>query len=425
MNFGGYKMENFSEKNFIRDIYESEKYKYILTQRKEEITRKIENDKKLIESKKERLLEEASLKFENEKVEVEKLPKKLKNVNIDHKKHKMSTSERIKDSISTAILDLFYENGWLIVLVLSIVMGLIGKYTSIPFGFWVSFLISTIIVSVLFIFVYSIICYFESFSIEEKVETTIQEEVQKKIEIQNRIEEQKKHNSENKKNHKKEIAEINNNAIQELALYNAGQETIYLNEINNIETSLENINKTLDDLYSFRVNDILCLHPSYQGLLPVSVIYGYFDTGRCNKLAGADGAYNLYEDEKFKGMLLNKLDVISVQLNSLNRTMYYTGLAIQECNNKLTQLNNSTNKMIDSLSNMNENVLLLDDKISENDLKRTQEIEKLLKTNENIAYYTKTNAKINALNAMYNSGKDKFSFDTDMKTYRNVWIENY
>lgn len=120
---------------------------------------------------------------------------------------------------------------------------------------------------------------------------------------------------------------------------------MYRAEKRQVKANIEKLETTLSELYSMRINGVLCLHPNYQGLVPVSIIYGYFDTGRCTQLQGHEGAYNLYEDERVKGLIINKLDGISQQLNKINGTMSYVASAIDSCNNRLSTLEDAGRRM--------------------------------------------------------------------------------
>lgn len=56
------------------------------------------------------------------------------------------------------------------------------------------------------------------------------------------------------------------------------------------------------------------LHLKYRGLVPVTTISEYFDTGRCEALTGHEGAYNLYESEY-------RLNMINAQLNTIQQQL--------------------------------------------------------------------------------------------------------
>lgn len=171
------------------------------------------------------------------------------------------------------------------------------------------------------------------------------------------------------------------------------------NEADLIRKNKAKIENTLAALYNLRINGVLCLHPNYQGLVPISVIYGYFDTGRCTQLQGHEGAYNLYEDEKMKGMIINKLDIVSQQLGQLNNSMVYVGQAIEECNNRLSDLESTSNRMIQSVNNMNNNVTSQLNGVS-NQMAAIEE------NTANSAYYSEVGARMSTFNTAYNLLKD-------------------
>lgn len=171
------------------------------------------------------------------------------------------------------------------------------------------------------------------------------------------------------------------------------------NEADLIRKNKAKIENTLAALYNLRINGVLCLHPNYQGLVPISVIYGYFDTGRCTQLQGHEGAYNLYEDEKMKGMIINKLDIVSQQLGQLNNSMVYVGQAIEECNNRLSDLESTSNRMIQSVNNMNNNVTSQLNGVS-NQMAAIEE------NTANSAYYSEVGARMTTFNTVYNLFND-------------------
>ena len=84
-------------------------------------------------------------------------------------------------------------------------------------------------------------------------------------------------------------------------------------ELSRNASALAAAQRDLDSYYAPGV-----LHINYQGLVPVSTICGYFETGRCDSLGGHEGAYNLYESEYRLNMINAKLDTISDQLRHIS-----------------------------------------------------------------------------------------------------------
>lgn len=166
-------------------------------------------------------------------------------------------------------------------------------------------------------------------------------------------------------------------------------------EIQFLINEYKRIKETINRLYDLRINGRLCLHPNYRGFIPISIIFGYFDTGRCSQLEGHEGAYNLYEDEKMKGMIIEKLDLISKQINKLNGTMLYVGKTIEECNSRLAELEVGSQAVIRSLEKNSSNITNQLNEISSN--------AKTIETNTaNAEYYAKIGARITAFNTTYN-----------------------
>lgn len=159
--------------------------------------------------------------------------------------------------------------------------------------------------------------------------------------------------------------------------------------------TLKKLRYTLLNLYEYRINGTLCLHPDYRGLIAISVINGYFETGRCTQLRGHEGAYNLYEDEKFKGVIITKLNIVSQQLNRLENSMVYVGQAIEDCNYRLAELETTSNQMINAVNRVNATVSNKLDDISNQNAQIEENV-------ANAAYYSEISANMASINTMYN-----------------------
>lgn len=203
------------------------------------------------------------------------------------------------------------------------------------------------------------------------------------------------YNLERSKYWQNEYEKYRNKIIDNAKIY----KNTVMPEVNEIKRSLNAVNNTLQSLYNLRINGVLCLHPNYQGLVPISIIFGYFDTGRCNKLEGHEGAYNLYEDEKIRGMIINKLDTVLKKINQLNHSMIYVGQAIEECNSQLSVLESASNRMISSVNNISSNVSSGINGIS-------NQMSAIETNTANSAYYAEVGARMTAFNTVYNLLKD-------------------
>lgn len=185
---------------------------------------------------------------------------------------------------------------------------------------------------------------------------------------------------------------------------------IYEQELDVAQLKLSEVESMLKTLYSMRINGIVCIHPNYQGLVPVTVIYGYFDTGRCSSLRGYEGAYNLYEDERIKGIIINQLDDIKKELETLNATMTYVAIAIAGCEKQLDTLNRNMENLIAETSRMNSNFTETMHEMNSNMISYHQNMDDYAKQIEvntaNSAYYSEVGAKMSTLNTFYSIYKD-------------------
>lgn len=135
----------------------------------------------------------------------------------------------------------------------------------------------------------------------------------------------------------------------------------YQEKMNVISTELTEIiskkiletENILEKLYS---NNFI--HSKYRSLIATGQIYEYLETGRCNELEGPNGAYNLFENELRQNIIILQLDEISMQLDNLNRTMYYVATAINKSNMLLGSISSQLGQMSSSLSLIESNTAL-------------------------------------------------------------------
>ncbi len=184
-------------------------------------------------------------------------------------------------------------------------------------------------------------------------------------------------------------------------------------EIAVINPEIQKLDSALESIYNLEIDGKLCLHPAYRGLSPVAVIYGYLDTGRCTELEGHEGAYNIYEQEKRLGYIIDKLDVISNKLDQLNGTMMYLGQAIYQCNDKLDQLNENSMKTLQAIEYMNIDIVDGMDKLTKgmdsvtgNLSGISQSLSYIEVNSANSAYYAKVGSEAATYTAYYNMLKN-------------------
>lgn len=98
---------------------------------------------------------------------------------------------------------------------------------------------------------------------------------------------------------------------------------------------------------------------------------------------------------KMKGIIINKLDVVSRQLGQLQSSMIYVGQAIEECNDRLSELESTSNRIINSVTNMSSNISKQISGVS-NQMSAIEE------STANSAYYAEVGAMMTTFNTVYN-----------------------
>lgn len=122
----------------------------------------------------------------------------------------------------------------------------------------------------------------------------------------------------------------------------------------------DSINKTrtaLDRLYALNI-----IFPKYRAIIPVTMFYEYLETGRCEELAGAVGAYNKYEEElrmeliigELRGVkrvltsIRGQLGQLSAQAERLQQNQYLLFQSMQESNRQIGNISRSAASLAQS-----------------------------------------------------------------------------
>lgn len=74
------------------------------------------------------------------------------------------------------------------------------------------------------------------------------------------------------------------------------------------------------------------IYPKYRNLVAVSTIYEYLASGRCDRLEGPNGAYNLYEMELRQNIVIGQLSTITEPLEQIKENQYTLYYEIQNAN---------------------------------------------------------------------------------------------
>lgn len=160
-------------------------------------------------------------------------------------------------------------------------------------------------------------------------------------------------------------------------------------EVQQTEKLLQKAFITRNELYAANI-----VFKKYRTPVALSSFYEYLMAGRCTKLEGADGAYNLYEAEVRANRVIEQLDTVIDSLEQIKANQYMMYSTMCDMRDELGELNSSMGSALDVLYD-----------IEGNTAKAKGHLEAIAQSNEVIAYntaaaayYAKKNAELtNAL----------------------------
>ena len=186
--------------------------------------------------------------------------------------------------------------GVLALLVIYFIGKAAGAFKDLNVGLGIALLI---LIPALAVFAVQAVKYFRGKAEHEKMED---EATQKYSEEQDQLE---KDTIESLNNDIKDFENIIADHKNEKARLEAITIKEYEREIAENAESLEKIDRALEVYYEPQA-----LYPKYRSLIPVTTMYGYFDSGRCIDLTGHSGAYGYYEKELRYKNITEDLDEI-------------------------------------------------------------------------------------------------------------------
>ncbi len=95
------------------------------------------------------------------------------------------------------------------------------------------------------------------------------------------------------------------------------------------------------------------LYKKYRHLAAISTIYEYIVSGRCSKLTGPDGAYNLYESETRADMIISRLDNVLVSLDTIKKNQFVLIEQLKEIQHDIKTVGE---EIVSSLNNIEERI---------------------------------------------------------------------
>lgn len=155
----------------------------------------------------------------------------------------------------------------------------------------------------------------------------------------------KKHREKMEENRKSFVDEIDRRKAEiteQLGTYVLYQETS--KEIQLTEELYAQSYACLQSLYSCGV-----VYEKYRNPVALASFYDYLAAGRCTTLTGADGAYNIYENEIRLDRIVTKLDVVIKQLEQIKDNQYALYSEMSKMNANLEALNSTARTMNESM----------------------------------------------------------------------------
>lgn len=106
------------------------------------------------------------------------------------------------------------------------------------------------------------------------------------------------------------------------------------------ENALSCLKESIENVYEENV-----IFPKYRNLVAITAINEYLLSGRCEKLEGPDGAYNLYEMELRQNIIIAQLSNIIDNLEQIKDNQYSLYQEIQKTNHTISEILSETQQI--------------------------------------------------------------------------------
>lgn len=124
-------------------------------------------------------------------------------------------------------------------------------------------------------------------------------------------------------------------------------------QLSEIEKQLNQYQRLLKQLY-----DLNIIYPTYRHMVAVTTILQYFQSGRCNKLTGGSGAYNIYSYEEKQEIIIGKLDKVINMLGEIRAQQSLLYDAILDARDTVGRIYAQSERMLVSQERLAQNVEL-------------------------------------------------------------------
>ena len=205
---------------------------------------------------------------------------------------------------------------------------------------------------------------------------------QQKQKLQNHISELK---TEYQKECQKWKDDINTYSELLLSPSDLAKKHFISDEIEKAKQVLNELIVVRDKLYSTEI-----VFGKYHDLIALSSFYEYLISGRCDSLKGANGAYNIYENEIRANQVISQLSSVIESLEQIKSNQYMAYSQLKAINSSLSSISSKMDtalSSLDSIKSSNETTAQYMEKVAEN-------TEVIAYNTEVSAFYSKKNAEL-------------------------------
>ncbi|GEM_PF-5050598 len=151
------------------------------------------------------------------------------------------------------------------------------------------------------------------------------------------------------RNVKEEVEIVTQHYIETLPQENIS--TLIELEIKELLDELKRIIEARNELYKYNV-----IYGKYRNYVALTTIYEYLESGRCSSFEGPEGAYNLFESETRSNEIVLQLGTIASSLEDIKSNQFMLYNELKQVNEYLDSIDESTNKLVNELENINADI---------------------------------------------------------------------
>ena len=118
-------------------------------------------------------------------------------------------------------------------------------------------------------------------------------------------------------------------------------------EVQLLDEPLADAKRLLSQLYEKDV-----VFPKYRNMIAVCTMYEYFSSGRCSELTGANGAYNMYEQELRQIRIIDQLEQVNSNLEQIKQSQYILYQTISETNQALQEISTEVKSIVNAVTDI-------------------------------------------------------------------------